>query len=144
MAHQAIGILDSGVGGLTVVKELFRQLPRERLVYFGDTSRCPYGPREASEVEAFTYQIINYLLQYNLKMLVIGCNTATAVVFPVVKSRFYFPVVGVINPGARAAIKATKNGRVGVIGTAGTIRSQSYVKALHNVNPDLNVTGLAC
>lgn len=144
MNQQAIGILDSGVGGLTVVKELFRQLPRERLVYFGDTARCPYGPRPVDEVQNFTYQIISYLIQYNLKMLVIGCNTATAVVFPAVKSKYHFPVVGVINPGARSAIKVTKNGKVGVIGTVGTIRSEAYEKALKAINPELQVLSHPC
>ncbi|GAB7388707.1 glutamate racemase [Bacillaceae bacterium] len=142
--QKSIGIIDSGVGGLTVAREVMRQLPREKIVYFGDTARCPYGPRPVEEIRAFTHQMIRYLMQYHLKLLVIGCNTATAVVLPEIQQDDLLPVVGVIEPGARSAIQATKNGRIGVIGTVGTIRSKAYEKALKRINPDLYVVSYAC
>lgn len=142
---QAIGILDSGVGGLTVVREIMRQLPRERIVYFGDTVRCPYGPRTSEEVRRFTMDIVHFLTSsFSLKALVIACNTATAVALEDVRRFVKIPVVGVIHPGARAAIKASDNGRIGVIGTEGTVRSGAYERALRQVNPDLHVVSLAC
>ncbi|GIP38091.1 glutamate racemase [Paenibacillus sp. J31TS4] len=143
MQH-AIAILDSGVGGLTVAKEVMRQLPREKVVYFGDTARTPYGPRPAEQVIQFTRQIVDYLLQYKPKMIVIACNTATAVALEDIRSRVSVPVVGVIHPGARAAIKTTRSGRVGVIGTEGTIRSGAYETALREISPQLQVVSMAC
>lgn len=114
---------DSGVGGLTVVKELMRQLPR-KVIYFGDTARSPYGPRSAVEVRTFTRQIVDYLIQFNPKMIVIACNTATAVAIEDIREHVSIPVLGVISPGARAAIKHTRTGVVGVIGTEGTIKAR--------------------
>ncbi|WP_213584550.1 glutamate racemase [Paenibacillus sp. J2TS4] len=142
--QQAIAILDSGVGGLTVVKEVMRQLPREKIIYFGDTARTPYGPRSAEEVLLFTRQIVNYLLQYNPKMIVIACNTATAVALQEIQASVSIPVVGVIQPGARTAIKTTRNGVVGVIGTEGTIQSGAYAQALKEISPQTKVLSLAC
>jgi glutamate racemase len=141
---QGIGVIDSGVGGLTVAKEILRQLPREDIYYFGDTARCPYGPRPAEEVRVFSWQMIEFLLQQKIKALMIGCNTATAVVLQEVSEQLDIPVVGVIEPGARTAIKETKAGKIAVIGTAGTIRSQAYEKALKKLNPKIHVTSLAC
>ncbi|HEY8341434.1 MAG TPA: glutamate racemase [Calditerricola sp.] len=140
----AIGVFDSGVGGLTVVKEILRQLPRERIVYFGDAARCPYGPRPAGEIRRFAEEIVAFLMQFPLKLLVIACNTATAVALETLQERLPVPVVGVIQPGARAAIKATKNGRIGVIGTIGTIRSRAYETAILRVNPQVTVVSHAC
>jgi len=140
----AVGILDSGVGGLTVVKEVFRQLPKEQILYFGDTLRCPYGPRSAEEVVRFTMEIIGYLSLYPLKALVIACNTATAVALEKVRHELPVPVLGVIEPGARAAIKMSRRGRVGVIGTQGTVRSAAYESALKRIDPDIHVESLAC
>ncbi|CAH0117646.1 Glutamate racemase [Paenibacillus sp. CECT 9249] len=142
--QQAIAILDSGVGGLTVVKEVMRQLPREKILYFGDTARTPYGPRSPQEVTLFTQQIVDYLLQFQPKMVVIACNTATAVALETIRSRVNVPVVGVIHPGARAAINATETGYVGVIGTEGTIRSNAYVHALREISPHIEVVSEAC
>jgi glutamate racemase len=142
--QQAIAILDSGVGGLTVVKEVMRQLPQEKVIYFGDTARTPYGPRPAEEVRLFTRQIVDYLVQFNPKMLVIACNTATAVALEDVRKRISIPVVGVIHPGARAAIKSTRSGIIGVIGTEGTIRSRAYEQALKRISPNLQVVSQAC
>lgn len=142
--QQAIAILDSGVGGLTVVKEVMRQLPREKIIYFGDTARAPYGSRPAEEVERFTEQIVDYLIQFKPKMIVIACNTATAVALEGIRQRVSVPVIGVIHPGARAAIKATKCGEIAVIGTEGTIRSGAYEAALQQIAPNIRIKGLAC
>ncbi len=116
---QPIGIIDSGVGGLTVAKEVMRQLPKETIYYLGDTARCPYGPRSSGEVKTFTWEMTRYLLQYDIKMLIIACNTATAVVLDEIQTHLDIPVIGVIHPGARAAIKHTFNKRIGVLGTVG-------------------------
>lgn len=142
--QQPIAILDSGVGGLTVVKEVMRQLPREKVLYFGDTARAPYGPRPAEEVMRFTREIVDYLIQYQPKMIVIACNTATAVALEDIRSRVNVPVVGVIHPGARAALGRTQNGLIGVIGTEGTIRSGAYEQALKQLSPHVRVVSLAC
>lgn len=142
--QQGIGIIDSGIGGLTVVKEVMRQLPRERVIYFGDTARCPYGPRPAEEVRRFTFEMIEYLLQFQMKALVIACNTATAIAMAEVTEQSAIPVIGVIEPGARTAIKETRTHRIGVIGTVGTINSGAYEKALKRLNPYAEVFSLAC
>jgi glutamate racemase len=142
--QQAIAILDSGVGGLTVAKEVMRQLPLEKIIYFGDTARTPYGPRDPVEVIRFTHQIVDYLLQFQPKMVVIACNTATAVALDEIRARLSVPVVGVIHPGARAAIKMTRKGRIGVIGTEGTIKSNAYELALRQISPNIQVVSQAC
>lgn len=139
-----IAILDSGVGGLTVAKEVMRQLPLERIIYFGDTLRAPYGPRPSEEVRLFTKQIVSYLLQYDPKMIVIACNTATAAALDEIKAMTDVPVVGVIQPGVRAAIKRSMKGAIGVIGTEGTIKSRSYEHALKRIAPHLQVYSKAC
>jgi glutamate racemase len=141
---QPIGIIDSGVGGLTVVKEVMRQLPNETIYYVGDTARCPYGPRPVNEVKAFTWQITRFLMSHNIKMLVIACNTATAVVLDEIRAELKIPVLGVIYPGARAALKLTKSFKIGVLGTIGTIKSGAYEKALKSVNKRVEITSLAC
>jgi glutamate racemase len=142
--QQAIAILDSGVGGLTVVREVMRQLPQEKVIYFGDTARTPYGPRKAEEVILFTRQIVKYLTHFNPKMVVIACNTATALAVQAIRSTSTIPVLGVIHPGARAAIKTTRSGKVGVIGTENTIKSGAYQLALQTISPTLEVESLAC
>lgn len=139
-----IGIFDSGVGGLTVVKEVMRQLPLEQIIYIGDSARCPYGPRSAQEIRTFSLELIDFLLTFEPKILVIACNTATAVVLEEVKERLSIPVIGVIEPGARAAIRETKKGKIGVIGTNGTIKSGMYEKVLRKTHPDLEIVSLAC
>lgn len=140
-----IGVIDSGVGGLTVAKEIMRQLPKEEIIYLGDTLRCPYGPRAKDEVRQFTWEMTNYLLSnHRIKMLIIACNTATAMVLQEIQEKINIPVVGVIQPGARAAIKATKNGHIGVIGTEGTIASGAYVQTLKTINSYIHVESLAC
>ncbi|GFN30202.1 glutamate racemase [Paenibacillus xylaniclasticus] len=142
--QQPIAILDSGVGGLTVAKEVMRQLPKERIVYFGDTARTPYGPRPAGEIIRFTEEIVDYLVQYEPKMIVIACNTATAVALEPIKKQVRVPVVGVIYPGARAALGRTRTGVVGVIGTEGTIKSRAYEMALMQLSPNVHVISQAC
>ncbi len=127
-----------------MVKEVMRQLPREKIVYFGDTARTPYGPRSPEEVISFTREIVDYLIQFHPKMIVIACNTATAVALADIRSRVAIPVVGVINPGARAAIGRTTTGCIGVIGTDGTIRSGAYETALRELSPHVQVISEAC
>ncbi|RNA70659.1 MULTISPECIES: glutamate racemase [Alteribacter] len=142
--NKPIGVIDSGVGGLTVVSEMLRQLPKEEIIYIGDTARCPYGPRPVEEVRQYTWEMIDYLLQNDVKLLVIGCNTATAVVLEEAKKRLSIPVIGVIHPGAIAALKVTENDHVGVVGTVGTILSGAYEKALMSINNKVKVESLPC
>ncbi len=142
--NQPIGVMDSGVGGLTVAKEIMRQLPNEQIIYLGDTARCPYGPRTRKEVKKFTWEMTSFLLQKKIKMLVIACNTATAAALDEIQRELRIPVLGVINPGARAAIKKTKNYRVAITGTEGTVRSGAYERALKSLNSRLYVKSLAC
>lgn len=144
MKKQAIGFIDSGVGGLTVVKEAMRQLPNESIYYVGDTARCPYGPRPEEQVRKFTWEMTHFLLDKDIKMLVIACNTATAAALEDIKKKLAIPVIGVILPGSRASIKATKNNRIGVIGTAGTVKSDQYKKMIHSKDTKAIVTSLAC
>ncbi len=132
---RAIGVLDSGVGGLTVFQEIARRLPHEKIVYFGDTARMPYGPRSEEEVRGFVLQIIDFLQDQEIKMVVVACNTATAAGLPFYRERCDIPVTGVIEPGVRAALAHTGNNRIGVIGTVGTIRSSAYMKALQEAQP---------
>lgn len=145
MLEQPIGVIDSGVGGLTVAKEIMRQLPKENIIYVGDTKRCPYGPRPEEEVLQYTRELTNYLLKnHHIKMLVIACNTATAIALEDIQRDVDIPVVGVIQPGARAAIKVTENQHIGVIGTENTIKSNAYEEALLALNAELKVENLAC
>jgi len=142
--QSAIAIIDSGVGGLTVAREVMRQLPREKIIYFGDNARCPYGSRSPDEIRQFSNEMIQYVFRFPVKALVIACNTAAAVVLEEAKNRLDVPVLGVIEPGARAAISASRNGRIGVIGTEMTIRTAAYERALRRINPQLYVVGKAC
>mgnify|MGYP001220134941 FL=1 len=142
--ERPIGVIDSGVGGLTVLHELKRQLPKEKFIYLGDTLRCPYGSKKTEEVIQYTWEMVQYLLQFDIKMLVIACNTATALVIEQLRENLAIPVVGVIEPGARAAIKATKTNHIAIIGTANTVRSGAYVKALQMINSEISTVSLAC
>ncbi|WP_313891663.1 glutamate racemase [Psychrobacillus sp.] len=139
-----IGVIDSGVGGLTVAKEILRLLPNEEIIYIGDTARCPYGPRSQEEVRKFTWQLATALSKMNIKMLVIACNTATAVALNSLGKKMPFPVIGVIFPGARAAIKATQKNGIVVLGTSGTIKSGAYENAIAALNSSSKVIPLAC
>jgi glutamate racemase len=139
-----IGVFDSGMGGLTVVRELMSQLPNESIIYFGDTARVPYGPKSPDTVLRYSREITSYLRGEGIKALVIACNTATAHALPALREEFDLPIVGVIEPGARAAADATKSQRVGVIGTAGTIKSGAYEKEIRKLMPDAHITAQAC
>ena len=140
----AVGIFDSGIGGLTVAHAVMQQLPRESVTYFGDTARVPYGPKSPDTVKRYSLEIASFLVDQQVKMLVVACNTATAHALPVLRDRLTIPVIGVIEPGARAAVRATRNGHVGVIGTAGTIKSGAYERALRALEPSLRITARAC
>jgi glutamate racemase len=139
-----IGVFDSGLGGLTVAHAIMRQLPAESLIYFGDTARVPYGPKSPETVRRYSREISAFLIEQGVKAIVVACNTATAHALPVLREELDVPIIGVVEPGARAAVRATRTGHIGVIGTAGTIRSQAYVRAIHAENPDVRVTALAC
>lgn len=139
-----IGVIDSGVGGLTVVKEMLRYLPNEAIYYIGDTARCPYGPRTGEQVLAFTSQMAEKLASMKIKMLVIACNTATAVALEPLQKICNFPVIGVINAGATAAIKETKTHEIAVIATAGTIKSGAYEEAISSLFSKSKIYSLAC
>ena len=141
-----IGVFDSGVGGLTVARALMDLLPEERVVYFGDTARGPYGPRDLDQVRQFTVEIVDWLAAQDVKLVVAACNTATAAALDPARPQpdFPVPVVGVIAPAVRAAVAATRSGRLGVIGTVGTIGSGAYEHAVAQVAPELEVVSQAC
>lgn len=134
-----IGVFDSGVGGLTVLSDLRDRLPHENTIYFGDTARVPYGVRDLAEVRWFTFEIIRYLISLDVKLIVIACNTATAAALRAAQRSFDVAIVGVIEPGARAAVVETRNRRVGVLATEGTVRSRAYEKAIHSLDAGIDV-----
>lgn len=139
-----IGIFDSGVGGLTVAEEVMRQLPAEKIVYFGDTARVPYGSKSKDTIVRFSRQIIRYLKTWDVKAIVVACNTASALALPEIQKELDIPIVGVIEPGARVAAEITKNGRIGIIGTEGTINSHIHTKLIKDEKPSYEVTEKAC
>jgi len=139
-----IGVFDSGIGGLTVAAEIMRQLPAEAIVYFGDTARLPYGPKSAETVTQFAVQNTDFLLRQGVKMIVVACNTASAVALDALVARHDVPIVGVIQPGALAAVSATRVGRIGVIGTEGTIASRAYEREIHRLDREVAVVGKSC
>ncbi len=141
---RAIGVFDSGVGGLTVLSEIQRRLPDEPTVYLGDNARTPYGPRPADEVRRFTLEAVEWLLAQDVKLLVLACNTATARALDAVRERMVLPVVGVVRPGAVSATAATRSGAVAVIATAGTVESGAYPAAIAEAQPATRVAQLAC
>lgn len=144
MSRRPIGVFDSGVGGLTVVHELKRQLPHESLIYFGDTARVPYGNKSPDTVRRYSREILDFLLRRDVKMVVVACNTASAHALDELQRVAPVPVLGVIEPGARAAVKASRGGTIGVIGTAGTMRSGTYARAINALAPEARVTQRAC
>jgi glutamate racemase len=139
-----VGIFDSGIGGLTVARAIFERLPGESTVYFGDTARVPYGPKSPETVRRYSLEILAWLLDQGVKAVVIACNTSTAHALGALQQVSPVPVIGVIEPGARAAIAATRGGPVGVIGTAGTIASDAYRRAIHARAPSLEVRQQPC
>lgn len=144
MNNTPIGIFDSGVGGLTVVRAVLEHLPEEDIIYYGDTARFPYGPRDLNEVRGFVFEIARYLIDQGVKIIVIACNTGTAAGLVEAQKEFDIPIIGVVEPGARGASLATVNRRVGVIGTEGTITSQSYRKAIEAYDAGIRVTEQVC
>ncbi|HWI29952.1 MAG TPA: glutamate racemase [Microbacterium sp.] len=143
MNHAPIGIFDSGVGGLTVARAVTDQLPRESIVYIGDTAHSPYGPKPIADVRRYSLEVLDALVDQGVKMLVIACNTASAAVLRDARERYDVPVVEVIGPAVRTAMSTTRNGRIGVIGTEGTIGSGAYQDMLE-VNERLRVFARAC
>ena len=139
-----VGVFDSGIGGLTVAHAVMQQLPHESVTYFGDTARVPYGPKSPETVRRYSLEIASFLVDQGIKTLVVACNTATAHALPALREALTMPVIGVIEPGARAAVEVTRNGHVGVIGTTGTIKSGAYERALRAIEPSLRVTARAC
>lgn len=139
-----IGVFDSGVGGLTVAREIMRQMPDENIVYFGDTARVPYGSKSKNTIITFSRQIVKFLQTHQVKAIVIACNTASALALETIVNETDIPVIGVVEPGAHAAAIATKNHRIGVIGTEATVNSGLYSKLLHTICPDVDVFSKAC
>ena len=141
---KAIGVFDSGVGGLTVVKELLRQLPDERIVYFGDTARVPYGIKSKETIIRFSIENILFLLKQDVKLICVACNTVSSIALPEIRNHFRVPIVGVLSPGAREAVDATKNKRIGVIGTKATINSRAYEREIKMLDQNIKITSQAC
>ncbi len=139
-----VGVFDSGVGGLTVTREIMRHLPNEHVVYFGDTARVPYGSKSKDNIIRYSRQIIRFLQTKGVKAIVIACNTASALALDVVRQEVDIPVIGVVIPGARAAVKATENKKIGVIGTEATVQSGMYTKIMQKMDPEVSVIGKAC
>ena len=139
-----IGVFDSGVGGLTVAREIMRNIPNERIIYFGDTARVPYGSKSKDTVLRYSRQIIRFLRTQDVKAIVVACNTASAYALEEIKKELDIPIIGVVKPGARVAGKATKNGKIGIIGTEATVNSGIYTEFIQAQNPDIQVLGKAC
>ena len=139
-----IGVFDSGVGGLTVAREIMRNLPNEDIVYFGDTARVPYGSKSKDNIIRYSRQIIHFLQTKGVKAIVIACNTASALALETVKDEFDIPIIGVVEPGARAALAVTQTKKIGVIGTEATVRSAMYEKIIQGIEPDVSVLAKAC
>jgi glutamate racemase len=139
-----IGIFDSGIGGLTVSRAIFDRLPRESTIYFGDTARVPYGPKSPDTVRRYSLEILQWMVKQGVKLVVVACNTSTAHALGVLRATSPVPVIGVIEPGARAAVAASRGGTIGVIGTAGTIASGAYGRAIRGIAPRAVVVEQAC
>ncbi len=145
MKKQPVGIFDSGVGGLTLVKEFFRQLPNEEIIYFGDTARVPYGTKSKETVTRFATEIVNFLLKKKVKLIVVACNTASAYALDELKNKIKkIPIIGVIEPGTKSALEKTSTGRVGLIGTEGTIRSKTYERTFKKLNSEIKLYSHPC
>lgn len=144
MDERPIGVFDSGIGGLTVLKEIMELLPGEDIVYFGDTARIPYGTRSKETVIKYFFQSVKFLLTKDIKAIVIACNTASALALEEAQEAFEIPMLGVIEPGAKAAVSATKNSIIGVIGTEGTINSQAYQRKIRKLLPSAEIVGIPC
>lgn len=144
MKNLSIGMFDSGIGGLTVLKEVRKLLPHEHILYLGDTARVPYGNKSPETITRYALESAIFLLTKGIKILVIACNTSSALALNILKKKLPIPVLGVIDPGARVAVRLTKNKKIGIIGTKATIRSMAYEKAMKKINPDVEVLSRAC
>lgn len=142
--EKPIGVFDSGIGGLTVVKRIAASLPEENIVYFGDTARVPYGSKSNDTVIEYSIEDAKFLMQKNVKAIVVACNTASSIAMKELKKKFDVPIIGMIEPGAQTAVKSTKNKRVGVIGTRATISNKAYSNKIKELNPDIEVFETAC
>ena len=139
-----IGVFDSGVGGLTVFRELINELPRERLIYFGDTARVPYGSKSKDTVTKYSEQIVRFLMEQKVKAIVVACNTASAMALDTIEKEIDIPIIGVVKPGAHTAIEVTKVNKIGVIGTEATISSEMYSEYIKSIDPSIKVIGKSC
>lgn len=144
MDNRPIGVFDSGIGGLTVLKEIINRLPGESIVYFGDTARVPYGTRSRDTIVKYTFQSVRFLLSKNVKAIVIACNTASAIALSELKASFPVPVIGVIEPGAFAAVEACRNGRIGIIGTSATVLSGAYGSTIKKIDSSKSIVSNPC
>lgn len=144
MREKPIGIFDSGVGGLTVLKEVSKLIPQENIVYLGDTARVPYGIRSPETVIKYSIECANFLYREGIKILVVACNTSSSVSLDILQEKLTIPIIGVINPGVKSALKTTKKGKIGVIGTEATIKSQAYAKKIKEENSSIEVISKAC
>ena len=142
--EEPIGVFDSGLGGLTVVKELIHHLPNERIVYFGDTARVPYGTKSAETIIRYSREIVRVLLKHKVKMVVVACNTASSLALDALKKEFNVPIFGVIEPGARKALQVTRNKKIGIIATSSTVKSGKYAQKIVQLDKDVFVTSQSC
>jgi glutamate racemase len=142
--EKAIGLLDSGLGGLSIFRELKKQLPQEQVIYFGDTAHAPYGEKSDDEIIAYVISIVNFLLEQEVKLIVIGCNTATAVSLGKIKESYNITIIGIIRYGAQEAVNKTRNKKIGIIGTEVTIRNNSYEKIIKDIDPSITTYSNAC
>lgn len=142
--EKPIGVFDSGIGGLTVVKRLYSTLPKESIVYFGDTARVPYGSKSNNTVIDYSIQNTKFLLSKNVKAIVVACNTASSIAIDELKKIFDVPVIGMIEPGASMAVKETRNNKIGVIGTRATVGNRAYSNEIKKINPEIEVIEKAC
>lgn len=140
----SIGVFDSGVGGLTVMREIMRQIPNEKIIYFGDTARVPYGGKSQDTVTRYSEQIVRFLKTFRIKTIVVACNTASAYALDILENSSDIPIIGVVKPGAKAAAEATRNGRIGVIATEATIHSDIYTRYIQELNQNVTIYGKAC
>ena len=144
MSEAPIGIFDSGVGGLTVLKAIRKLLPSENLIYFGDTARVPYGTKSPRTIIKYSLENVRLLSRFNVKLVVVACNTSSAHALDILREEFPFPIIGVVEPGAREAVRLTRNCRIGIIGTEATVKSEAYKKAIVSLNPFCQVYQKAC
>jgi len=144
MDRRPIGVFDSGVGGLTVMRELLHELPNEKIIYFGDTARVPYGTKSKRTIVRFSLENILFLLEKKVKLVVVACNTSSSLALPVIKRNFNIPIVGVIEPAVKSALRVSRSGRIGVIGTRATVESKVYERSIKRYNKALRVFSKAC